>query len=91
MIKLHYFTFSSQYFYYLMGDPYIGGYSSSYVINEEAMLVETEVEIDSFVPISVSKVLEFKDYTIMGLCIFCALHGFTKRHYQILYTYVTII
>lgn len=77
MVKLHYFTFSSQYvnyflvIYHLMGDQYIGG-SSSYVTNEEARLVEIEVEIDSFAPVPVTKVWEFKDYIIMCLCIVCA-------------------
>lgn len=79
MVKLYYFTFSSQYvnyflvIYHLICDPYIGGYSSSSsVINKEAMLVEIEVEIDSFAPVSVAKVWECKDYTVMGLCIVCA-------------------
>lgn len=77
MAKLHYFTFSIQYvnyflvIYHLIRDPYNGGYYySSYVINEQSMLVEIELEIDSLALVSVSEVWIVKDYTIMadGLC-----------------------
>lgn len=59
-----------------MGVKYVGDSSSSYVINEEARLVE----IAYFAPIPVAKVWEFKDYTIMCLCIVCACMYVTWLH-----------
>lgn len=42
------------------------GYYYSHVIDEEAVLVVIDLEMDSLAHVSVSKVWEIKIYTIMG-------------------------
>lgn len=64
-------------------------------MDEEAMLVAIELEIDSFAAISVSKVWKVEHYTIITqycvdiLCMHVQ-HSFIKRLHQILYTYTTV-